>query len=66
MLRCECDRCHSAMDVPQIMMPFISNPQASKPEFMIFRSEEGKQMNQLHLCPLCEEHFKLFLKEIDK
>ena len=49
-----------------MMMPFISDPQASKPEFMIFQSEEGKQMNQLHLCPSCEDLFKLFLTECDK
>jgi len=66
MLRCECDRCHSAMEVPLSATPFIMpDPNDLKPEFMIFRNTENK-MEQLHLCPTCERHFKSFLSEMDK
>ena len=66
MLKCECDRCHTEMKVPSVMMPFVMNPQESKPEFMIFKHDENDQMQQLHLCPTCERHFKSFLHELDK
>lgn len=67
MLRCECDRCHSAMEVPLSATPFIMpDPNDSKPEFMIFQHIENNQMEQLHLCPTCETLFKAFLAEREK
>ena len=62
MLKCECDRCHTSMKVPLSATPFLMpDPNEEKPEFMIFRN-----MQQLHLCPTCERHFKSFLSEMDK
>lgn len=66
MLKCECDRCHSAMEVPLSATPFIMpDPNEAKPEFMIFRHTENNRIEQLHLCPKCEEHFELFLTELN-
>ena len=66
MLKCECDRCHSAMKVPLSATPFIMpDPNEAKSEFMIFKHTENNQMEQLHLCPTCESHFKSFLNEMD-
>lgn len=65
MLKCECDRCHTEMKVPLSATPFIMpDPNVPKPDFMIFQHTENNQMEQLHLCPTCEEHFKLFLNEL--
>lgn len=65
MLKCECDRCHSAMDVPLSTMPFMMpNPNEKKLEFIIFRNTENNQMEQLHLCPSCEKAFESFLDEV--
>lgn len=66
MLKCECDRCHTEMKVPLSATPFIMpDPNVPKPDFMIFQHTENDQMEQLHLCPTCEEHFKSFLIEKD-
>lgn len=65
MLKCECDRCHTEMKVPLSATPFIMpDPNVPKPDFMIFQHTENNQMEQLHLCPTCEKHFKLFLNEL--
>lgn len=66
MLKCECDRCHMEMKVPLSATPFLMpDPNETKPDFMIFRHAENNQMEQLHLCPTCEQHFKSFLNELD-
>ena len=66
MLKCICNRCRSEMEVPLSATPFIMpDPNDAKPEFMIFRHTENNQMEQLHLCPMCERHFKSFLTELD-
>lgn len=66
MLKCICDRCHEEMEVPLSATPFIMpDPNGPKSEFMIFRHTDNNQMEQLHLCPTCERHFKSFLNEHD-
>ena len=66
MLKCECDRCHTEMKVPLSATPFIMpDLNEAKPDFMIFKHTENNQMEQLHLCPTCERHFKSFLAELD-
>ena len=65
MLKCECDRCHEEMEVPLSATPFIMpDPNVPKPDFMIFQHTENNQMEQLHLCPACEDAFKSFLEEL--
>lgn len=67
MLKCECDRCHTEMKVPLSATPFLMpDPNVPKPDFMIFQHTENNQMEQLHLCPTCESHFKLFLDELSE
>lgn len=67
MLKCECDRCHTEMKVPLSATPFIMpDPNEAKPDFMIFQHTGNNQMEQLHLCPTCEGHFKLFLNELSR
>lgn len=62
MLKCECDRCHAVMKVPLSATPFImQDPNEIRPDFMIFKHTTNNQMEQLHLCPECENDFKLFL-----